>query len=176
MYNFFSLPRWFLTAGSLIPLYANRTRILCSPTANASMLLLMQKKWSPLYSNNLFRYCNWHQCHDSEYIWWMQIINILEELQSFMQHNKCTKCQLFSLIGKLSFACKVVPAGHIFLYHFLDLNMITKHLHHRSYILWSPTWHTIMVVRFSAKLARIFFETQWVQPACKLISISTPQG
>ena len=28
--------------------------------------------------------------------------------------KKCTKCELLSLIDKLSFACKVVPAGHIF--------------------------------------------------------------
>ena len=29
--------------------------------------------------------------------------------------KKCTKCELLSLIGKQSFACKVVPAGCIFL-------------------------------------------------------------
>ena len=28
--------------------------------------------------------------------------------------EKCTKRELLSLIGKLSFACKIAPAGHIF--------------------------------------------------------------
>ena len=33
---------------------------------------------------------------------------MLEELQSFVQRKKYTKLELLSLIGKLSFACKVV--------------------------------------------------------------------
>ena len=32
---------------------------------------------------------------------------MLEELQSFSTRKKCTKHQLLSLIGKLSFACKM---------------------------------------------------------------------
>jgi len=42
---------------------------------------------------------------------------ILAELQSFMESKKFkrTKHQLLSLIGKLSFTRKVVPAGRIFL-------------------------------------------------------------
>ena len=55
---------------------------------------------------------------------------ILEEVESFMQHKKCVKRELLSLIGKLSFACKVVPAGRIFLRHLIDLSMTVKHLHH----------------------------------------------
>ena len=55
---------------------------------------------------------------------------ILEELQSFVQRKKCTKRELLSLIGKLSFACKVVPAGHIFLRRLIDLSMTVKYLHH----------------------------------------------
>ena len=38
------------------------------------------------------------------------------------------------LIGKLSFACKVVPAGRIFLRCLIDLSMTVKHLHHRIQI------------------------------------------
>ena len=47
-----------------------------------------------------------------------------QELQHF--HNRatanqtCTKHQLLSLIGKLSFGCKVIPAGRIFLRRLLD--------------------------------------------------------
>ena len=55
---------------------------------------------------------------------------ILEEVESFMQCKKCVKRELLSLIGKLSFACKVVPAGRIFLCHLIDLSMTVKHLHH----------------------------------------------
>ena len=55
---------------------------------------------------------------------------MLEELQLFVQCKKCTKRELLSLIGKLSFACKVVPAGHIFLHHLIDLSMTVKYVHH----------------------------------------------
>ena len=58
---------------------------------------------------------------------------ILTELQSFTdsKKRKRTKRQLLSLIGKLSFACKVVPAGRIFLRRLLDLSMTVQLLHHR---------------------------------------------
>ena len=58
---------------------------------------------------------------------------ILSELQSFTnsKKRKRTKRQLLSLIGKLSFACKVVPAGQIFLRRLIDLSTTVQHLHHR---------------------------------------------
>ena len=47
-----------------------------------------------------------------------------QELQHFQNrataNQTCTKRQLLSLIGKLSFACKVIPAGRIFLSRLLD--------------------------------------------------------
>lgn len=49
---------------------------------------------------------------------------LLDELLLFQQlyvsHQSCTKRQLLSLIGKLAFACKVIPAGRIFLRRLLD--------------------------------------------------------
>ena len=39
----------------------------------------------------------------------------ISELQSWSTHNKCLKRELLSLIGKLNFACRIIPAGHIFL-------------------------------------------------------------
>ena len=49
---------------------------------------------------------------------------LLEELSQFRlvyaSHHRCTKRQLLSLIGKLAFACKVIPAGRIFLRRLLD--------------------------------------------------------
>ena len=43
---------------------------------------------------------------------------------------KCTKQQLLSLIGKLSFACKVIPAGIIFLRRLIDLSCLVSQIHH----------------------------------------------
>ena len=48
-------------------------------------------------------------------------------LMSSTQH---LKRELLSLVGKLSFACKVVPAGHIFLCRLIDLSTTVKRLHH----------------------------------------------
>ena len=66
--------------------------------------------------------------------------------------KKCTKHKLLSLIGKLSFACKVVPAGRIFLHHLIDLSCSVAKFHHHipitneaclDLLLWSdflPSW------------------------------------
>ena len=60
-------------------------------------------------------------------------LSILDELQSFRtsKTRKRTKRQVLSLIGKLSFVSKVVPAGRIFLRRLIDLSMSVKHLHYR---------------------------------------------
>ena len=64
----------------------------------------------------------------------------------------CTKRELLSLIGKLAFACKVVPPGRIFLRRLIDLSTTARHLHHhvtlnraaRADLAWwqhfLPTW------------------------------------
>ena len=53
-----------------------------------------------------------------------KLTSLLEELHSFILLHRtermCTKRQLLSLIGKLAFACKVIPAGRIFLMRLLD--------------------------------------------------------
>ena len=53
-----------------------------------------------------------------------KLTSLLEELHSFIllhsTERMCTKRQLLSLIGKLAFACKVIPAGRIFLRRLLD--------------------------------------------------------
>jgi len=41
--------------------------------------------------------------------------DLILSIQSLRRKDKCTKYQLLSLLGKLSFACKVIPAGRIFL-------------------------------------------------------------
>ena len=56
--------------------------------------------------------------------------SLLTAIHSFCTLKKCTKRQLLSLIGKLSFACKVVPAGRIFLRRLIDLSCSVTRLHH----------------------------------------------
>ena len=56
--------------------------------------------------------------------------SLLTAIHSFLTFRKCTKRQLLSLIGKLSFACKVVPAGRIFLRRLIDLSCSVTRLHH----------------------------------------------
>ena len=56
--------------------------------------------------------------------------SLLEELRDLHQQHKCTKRQLLSLIGKLSFSCKVLPSGRIFLRRLIDLSTTVKQLHH----------------------------------------------
>ena len=56
---------------------------------------------------------------------------LLQELTGMRCRDKCTKRELLSLIGKLSFCCKVVPAGRIFLRRMIDLSNSVARLHHR---------------------------------------------
>ena len=55
---------------------------------------------------------------------------LILSIQSLRRKDKCTKYQLFSLVGKLSFMCKVIPAGRIFLRRLLDLGCKLKRMHH----------------------------------------------
>ena len=55
----------------------------------------------------------------------------LEALTSLLRQwnttkKKTTKRELLSLIGKLSFAAKVIPAGRIFLRRLIDLSTLVK--------------------------------------------------
>ena len=55
-------------------------------------------------------------------------------IKDFVNKKKATKRELLSLIGKLSFACKVLPAGRIFLRRMIDLSTTVKELHHHIYL------------------------------------------
>ena len=55
---------------------------------------------------------------------------LLRELRSVVHRYTCTKQELLSLIGKLSFATKVVPPGRIFLRRLIDLSTTVGPLHH----------------------------------------------
>ncbi|XP_006821480.1 uncharacterized protein LOC102808314 [Saccoglossus kowalevskii] len=51
--------------------------------------------------------------------------------QKWASITVCTKRELLSLIGTLSFACKCVPAGRIFLTRMIDLASTAASLHHK---------------------------------------------
>ena len=57
-------------------------------------------------------------------------LELLHELHWMTHKNSCTKKELLSLIGKLSFCCKVLPAGRIFLRRMIDLSTSVKKLNH----------------------------------------------
>ena len=55
---------------------------------------------------------------------------LLSELAHLRYRRNCTKRALLSLIGKLSFGCKVLPAGRIFLRRLVDLGTMVPKLHY----------------------------------------------
>ena len=56
---------------------------------------------------------------------------IISLISAWKTRKKCTKRDLLSLIGKLSFASKVVPSGRIFLRRLIILSTTVKQLFHR---------------------------------------------
>lgn len=59
-----------------------------------------------------------------------KVHELLVKLQSWLSHKNCHKSELLSLIGKLNFACRIIPAGHIFLCRLIDLSTTACLLHH----------------------------------------------
>ena len=55
-------------------------------------------------------------------------------LQLWISRSKCTKRELLSLIGVLSFACKVVKPGRMFLIRLMDLSTTVHSLNHHIYL------------------------------------------
>ena len=51
-------------------------------------------------------------------------------IQTWLGKKKCTKRELLSLIGKLSFASKVIPSGRLFLRRLIDLSTTVEKLSH----------------------------------------------
>ena len=120
----------FLTAGP-----ANS--IICSQNLNA-MLTLCEKINSPVKSSKIegpSTSLTFLGIHLDTVIMEASITSerkesILQELRYLHSRHKCTKRQLLSLIGKLSFSCKVVPAGRIFIRRLIDLSTTVRQLHH----------------------------------------------
>jgi hypothetical protein len=55
---------------------------------------------------------------------------LMISLPKWLYKRNCTKQQLLSIIGKLSFVCKVVRPGRIFLRRLINLSMTVDKLHH----------------------------------------------
>ena len=53
-------------------------------------------------------------------------LDLLHELHWMTHKDSCTKKELLSVIGKLSFCCKVLPAGSTFLRRMIDLSTTVK--------------------------------------------------
>ena len=53
----------------------------------------------------------------------------LQELLALPAHNECTKQELLSLIGKLTFSCKILPAGQISLRRLIDLSTTVRQMY-----------------------------------------------
>ncbi len=92
---------------------------------------------------------------------------LLEELSRFSSlyscQSRCTKRQLLSLIGKLAFACKVIPAGRSFLRRLLDTVHSVEGLEKQVAI----TKETVLGVRWWLRFASdwngvaFFIEPSW---------------
>ena len=83
---------------------------------------------------------------------------ILDLLKVWAVRKKCTKKELLSLIGKLSFACKVVRPGRFFLRRLINLSTTVSKLHHHIslnkdtqadiswWLTWFPSWNQSSII------------------------------
>ena len=89
----------------------------------------------------------------------VKLDKLMEELEEWYGRKKCTKRDLLSLIGSLSFACKVVKSGRTFLRRLIDLSTKVTSIHHhidlnmsaREDILWwkrfLPSWNGVCLIQ-----------------------------
>ena len=94
-----------------------------------------------------------------------KLSDILQELDLWSTRRSTTKRELLSLIGKLAFAARDVPAGRLFLRRLISLSTCASHLHHhirlnaeaRADIAWwqafLPTWNG--TAKFISPLAKV---------------------
>eukprot|EP00731_Ephydatia_muelleri_P033672 Em0035g9a len=73
-------------------------------------------------------------CQESMSTMLQKLQNISSLIKSWLGKCKATKRELLSLIGKLSFAAKVVPAGRLFLRRLIQLSTTVRKLHHHIHL------------------------------------------
>ncbi|MEO2152753.1 MAG: reverse transcriptase domain-containing protein, partial [Thermococcus sp.] len=84
---------------------------------------------------------------------------LLQLLTTWRDKTRCDKRALLSLVGRLSFAAKVVKPGRLFLRRLIDLSTTVSRLHHRIHlsleakedILWwltfLPSWNGVAYIQ-----------------------------
>lgn len=108
-----------------------------------------------------------------------KLSQLLTELAAFNTRQKCTKRELLSLIGKLAFAAKVVPAGRIFMRRLIDATTTVPHLHHHlrlsKEIRADIQWWLHFAHRWNG--TSFFLEHQWTpSPAFQLYTDASQLG
>ena len=95
-----------------------------------------------------------------------KLLQIEQEIQLFRSKKKCTKRELLSLIGRLSFACKVVPTGRIFLRCLIDKASSVSHLHHHLHLNLEDradlTWWKEFLPSWNG--SSLFVDSEWASP------------
>ena len=59
-----------------------------------------------------------------------KMLHLSSTVECWLVQKKCTKHELLSLIGSLSFACKVIKPGRFFLRRLIDLSTSVARRHH----------------------------------------------
>ena len=63
-----------------------------------------------------------------------KVLKLRNDIHVFSGRKKCSKRELLSLIGSLSFACKVIVPGRPFLARLISLSCTVKKLHYKVYL------------------------------------------
>ena len=96
-----------------------------------------------------------------------KVSDITTTVCNWLGHRTATKRELHSLIGKLSFATKVVPAGRLFLRQLIDLSTTVDRLHHHLHIGAEARadleWWARFLPHWNGRAK--FLEPQWSSPA-----------
>ena len=73
-----------------------------------------------------------------------KLSELVTELHTWSSRKKCIKRELLSLVGKLNFACWIIPAGRIFLWRLIDLGTTARLPHHHislnAKVYWDVAW------------------------------------
>ena len=104
---------------------------------------------------------------------------LLKAIEDLRGKRTYTKRRLLSIIGKLAFACKVVPPGRIFLRRLIDLSTTVGSLHHHITFTQEAradfAWWTHFFPNWSG--TSLFLDTEWLpSPDMELYTDATNAG
>ena len=63
-----------------------------------------------------------------------KLVRIKQFLRTVSGQKSCSKHELLSLLGHLSFACRVIYHGRTFMAHLIEASTTVKELHHRIFL------------------------------------------